>query len=203
MGIARLAGETYRVALAETPAVRSEIQALRAVEYARAQPYLRASDAYDDRSFVFGCWADRERRPVATCRFTPSRFELDDLATGWTAPPVPAQALLETSRVVVAVGHRATGLVEVMLTIAGSWLLSNTGYRYNFAVCARPLVRLYARLGMQLTADRELALRGRPVEKRYVVIYGDMATAEPRALERLERAGWNITLDSPEQKVGT
>lgn len=206
MGIARQGNETYRVVLADTATLRAEVHALRASEYAVSQPYLRASDAYDDRSYLFGCWSDRARGPVATCRFTTplaGGYELDDLTTGWTRPPVPVSQLLETSRVVVRRDHRATGLVEAMLLVAGSWLLTRTAYRYNFAVCARPLMRLYARLGMQLTADRELVLRGRPEAKRYVVIYGDMAASQPRVLDRLTGSGWDLTLDVPEQKVGT
>lgn len=188
------------------------VHALRAREYATSQSYLRPTDAYDERSYVFGCWTDREKSPVATCRFTTpqqsgvtlgGRYELDDLVSEWTAPPVPADALVETSRVVVTREHRATGLVEAMLLVAGSWLLANTPYRHNFAVCARPLERLYARLGMRLTSEETLSLRGRPSDKRYVAIYGDMAASQAAVLERLSRAGWDITLDYPEQKVGT
>lgn len=206
MGVARQGEETYRIVLADSAAMKAEVHALRASEYAVSQPYLRATDSYDERSYLFGCWSDRVRAPVATCRFTTplaGGYELDELATGWTKPPVPGALLLETSRVVVRRDHRATGLVEAMLLVAGSWLLTHTAYRFNFAVCARPLMRLYARLGMHLTTDRELVLRGRPQVKRYVVIYGDMATSQPRVLDRLARSGWDLTLDVPEQKVGT
>lgn len=195
MGNARYGADAYTVALADTPRDRAAIQALRAAEYAVAQPYLRATDEYDDRSYVFGCWSAKDRAPVATCRFTTAqggRFELDDLAPEWTGPPVPRAALLETSRVVVRRDHRATGLVETMLLLAGSWLLAETSYRFNFAVCARPLVRLYARLGMKRIADHEIELRGRPPAKRYVVIYGDMAGSQSGVLARLGSAGWEV-----------
>jgi hypothetical protein len=84
--------------------------------------------------------------------------------------------------------------------MAGSWLLAETPYRYNFAVCARPLVRLYARLGMKLTSDRELELRGRPLGKRYVVIYGDMETSKTPVLARLGALGWEISSDTPQKR---
>lgn len=215
MGIARYGGKQYTVALAETPRERASIHTLRELEYAGTQPYLlapthgerhRAADVYDDRSYVFGCWSSGERYPVATCRFTKplfGRYELDDLAPGWTAPPVPKPQLVETSRVVVRRDHRATGLVEAMLVLAGSYMLAETPYRYNFAVCMRALVRLYARLGMKLTSDEELDLRGRPGGKHYVVIYGDMAAAQPPVLTSLAHHGWDITLDYTEQGVGT
>lgn len=212
MGIATHNGETYTVALADTAKDRARIYALRESEYAVGQPYLlspaatplrhRASDIYDDRSHLFGCWANG-RDLVATCRFTTAlggRYELDDLAEGWTLPPVPQHALLESSRVVVRRDRRATGLVEAMLLMAGSWLLSETPYRYNFAVCARPLVRLYARLGMKLTSDKELELRGRPTGKRYMVIYGDMETSRTPVLARLSALGWDISTTIPEQR---
>jgi hypothetical protein len=213
VGLATHDGQTYTVAPAETPAQRAAVYALRESEYAYGQPYLlspvgssrrhRASDVYDDRSHVFGCWASNGRELVATCRFTTAlggRFELDDLASGFTPPPVPQDTLVESSRVVVRRDRRATGLVEAMLLMAGSWLLAETPYRYNFAVCARPLVRLYARLGMKLTSDRELELRGRPLGKRYVVIYGDMETSKTPVLARLGALGWEISSDTPQKR---
>jgi hypothetical protein len=56
---------------------------------------------------------------------------------------------------------------------------------------------------MGLTSTDTLALAGRPPEKRYVVICGDMAASQPSVLDRLTRRGWDITLDYPEMKVGT
>lgn len=217
MSIARFGGETYTLALAETASEHAAIHQLRQSEYTGAQSYLLAppggkrhpaSDRYDDRSFVFGCWARSGRTPAATCRFTtggesPGRYELDELAPDWPRPPVPVSELLETSRVVVARDHRATGLVEVMLLLAGSWLLAETTYRYNFAVCVPPLVRLYARLGMKPTSSTPIALHGRPADKRYIVIYGDMASSQPPVTDRLEHAGWHFSMDRSQREVGT
>ena len=217
MATARHGEKTYTVELAETVADRMAVYDLRADAYAATQPYLlspegrsglhRAADAYDARSYVFACRSQGEREPVATCRFTVplrGRFELDDLVTAWTLPAVPAHALVETSRVLVRPGWRATGLVEAMLLMAGTWLLEQTSFRYNFAVCTRPLVRLYARLGMKRASDEELTLRGRPTDRRYVVIYGDMETSRPAVLRRLATQGWDIsTIRHQQRKAGT
>jgi hypothetical protein len=214
MGIARHRGETYSVEPAETAAERALVYALREEQYRASQPYLLtqgtahpAADLYDDRSYVFACTRAGDVAPVATCRFTvplKGRFELDDLATGWARPPVPAHQLVETSRVVVRKDCRATGLVEAMLLLAGTWMLEQTAFRYNFAVCARPLVRLYARLGMQLVGEDEIELLGRPRERGYVVIYGDMKTSQPGVLRRLVDGGWDLA-SSPvvQRKAGT
>ena len=113
---------------------------------------------------------------------------------------MPAELLVETSRVVVRRGWRASGLVEAMLLMAGSELLAHTSFRYNFAVCARPLVRLYARLGMKLTSTEELLLRGRPIERRYVVIYGDMRASRPAVSARLAARGWETSEAMTEQR---
>jgi len=214
MATARHGDVTYSVELAESAPDRNAVFALREAEYLEKQAYLlapsasagsgaphRASDVYDERSFIFLCRDVDERSDsaLATCRFTVSlhgRFELDDLTSGsggWQRPPVPPSALVETSRVVVRRDVRATGLVEAMLLLAGSWLLRETPLRYNFAVCARPLERLYARLGMGLTSDHELTLRGRPEERKYVVIYGDMATSRPTVEARLRARGWELS----------
>lgn len=209
VGIAVHDGETYSVEVARTAAERAAIFAFRESEYQHAQPYLladgakrhRASDVYDDRSHIFGCWAGHEL--VATCRFTTplaGRFELDDLVDGWTAPPVPRHTLVETSRVVVRRDRRARGVVEVMLVLAGSSLLAETPFRFNFAVCSRPLVRLYARLGMKTCGDHELELRGRPEAKRYVVIYGDMQTSREPVMARLASHGWDISTTIPQRR---
>ena len=208
MATARHGDKTYSVELAETAADRAAVYDLRQDAYAATQPYLlsperrpsvhRAADVYDERSYIFACVSAGEREPVATCRFTVplrGRFELDDLVTAWTLPAVPAHTLVETSRVLVRRGWRATGLVEAMLLMAGTWLLEQTSFRYNFAVCTRPLVRLYARLGMKPTSDEELTLRGRPTVRRYVVIYGDMKTSQPAVLRRLATQGWVISTD--------
>lgn len=217
MATARHGENTYTVELAETPAERAAVYNLRADTYLATQPYLlsqapglhRAADIYDERSYVFACLSEGEHEPVATCRFTVplrGRFELDDLVTAWTLPAVPANTLVETSRVVVRRGWRATGLVEAMLLMAGTWLLEQTAFRYNFAVCTRPLVRLYARLGMKLTTGDELTLRGRPVDRRYVVIYGDMETSQPEVLRRLATQGWDISMNRQrhqQRKAGT
>lgn len=210
MATARHGDKTYTVELAESAADRDAVYALRQDAYTAVQPYLlsqarglhRAADVYDERSYVFACRSAGEEDPVATCRFTVplrGRFELDDLVTSWTPPAVPAHTLVETSRVVVRHGWRATGLVEAMLLMAGTWLLEQTSFRYNFAVCARPLVRLYARLGMKPTTGDELTLRGRPTDRRYVVIYGDMETSQPPVLRRLATQGWDIS--QPPQRL--
>ncbi|MGH7285948.1 MAG: hypothetical protein ACRELY_30890 [Polyangiaceae bacterium] len=225
MARARLGDATYAVDLAENAADRRAVFALREAEYRASQSYLLtspgapgashapnalhcASDPYDARSFVFVCHrtADSGARitpPLATCRFTLplwGSFELDDLTPSWTRPPVPLDALVETSRVVVQRSARATGIVEAMLLLAGSWLLRETPLRYNFAVCARPLDRLYARLGMRLTSDDELTLRGRPAHRKYVVIYGDMKTSRPSVEARLRARGWEFP-DSDESET--
>jgi len=223
MTTARYGGVTYSVELAESPSEREAAYALRASEYQSAQSYLllpegallpagvphRAADVYDERSFIFSCRETSENDAcspaLATCRFTVpqrGRFELDDLTEGWERPPVPAEALVETSRVVVRRDVRAMGLVEVMLLLAGSWLLEETPLRYNFAVCARPLERLYARLGMGLVTDGEVVLRGRPIDRRYVVIYGDMAASRPTVMQRLTAHGWDFS-PSILRKAGT
>ena len=218
MATARNGDKTYTVELAQTAAARAAVYELRQDTYAATQPYLLSSqdrrglhpaaDVYDERSYVFACLCLGERDPVATCRFTVplrGRFELDDLVTAWTLPAVPAHSLVETSRVVIRRGWRATGLVEAMLLMAGTWLLEQTSFRYNFAVCTRPLVRLYARLGMKLTNDEELTLRGRPTARRYVVIYGDMEASQPAVLRRLATQGWDISTEARQQhrKAGT
>ncbi len=225
MASARHGKDTYTVKLASTAVERAAAYALRAVTYEEKQRYLlsgtgagagagSAADVYDDRSYVFAC--ERADVVVGTCRFTPpqdGRYELDDLAPSWTRPPVRPSALIETSRVVIDRGERATGLVEAMLLLAGTWLLERTPYRYNFAVCVRPLVRIYARLGMKLIAPEELTLRGRPTDRKYVVIYGDMRAEQPGVVARLEARGWQLDLgprsvaplaDEPRQrKAGT
>lgn len=205
MASARHGNDTYTVKPATTAAERAAAYALRVVTYQGKQPYLlggagagasRAKDAYDDRSYVFAC--ERAGVVVGTCRFTPpldGRYELDDLVDGWTRPPVGRAALVETSRVVIGRSERATGLVEAMLLLAGTWLLERTPYRYNFAVCVRPLVRIYARLGMKLIAPEELTLRGRPGDRKYVVIYGDMLAEQPAVVSRLEARGWKLDLE--------
>jgi hypothetical protein len=211
MATARYGNATYSVELAQNAADREDVYSLRESEYKTAQSYLlansqanvrfRAADAYDERSFIFACRALAEdgeilSSPLATCRFTVplhGRYELDDLAGAWPRPPVPTHALVETSRVVVRRDVRATGLVEVMLLLAGSWVLRETTHRYNFAVCARPLERLYARLGMGLASNDEITLRGRPADRRYVVIYGDMLTSRPAVEARLRKRGWDMS----------
>ncbi|MDB4996442.1 MAG: hypothetical protein JWM74_3874 [Myxococcaceae bacterium] len=204
MASARHGNDTYTVKLASTAAERAAAYALRAVTYEEKQRYLLggsgpgalcAADVYDDRSYVFAC--ERAGVVVGTCRFTPplgGRYELDDLVATWTRPPVRPASLVETSRVVIGKSERATGLVEAMLLLAGTWLLERTPYRYNFAVCVRPLVRIYARLGMKLIAPEELTLRGRPGDRKYVVIYGDMEAEQPAVVARLEARGWQLDL---------
>ncbi len=216
MAIARYGDAAYSVELAESTEERAQVFALRESEYRVAQPYLlspkdgavpRAEDKYDERSFIFACARKGEREALATCRFTVpqrGRFELCDLADAWTRPDVPDGTLVETSRVVVRRDQRATGLVEVMLLLAGTWLLQETPLRYNFAVCARPLERLYARLGMRLTSGEELLLRGRPVDRRYVVIHGDMMTSQPAVMARLAAHGWQLSESaSSRRRAGT
>ena len=223
MATLRHGEELFTVALAESATERAAVYALREAVYVESQPHLlaaapagmrhRAADVYDDRSYVFACHRAGEREVVATCRFTTpllGRWELDDLAGAWTRPPVPAERLVETSRVVVRRGWRASGLVEAMLLVAGSELLAQTSFRYNFAVCARPLVRLYARLGMKLTSTGELLLRGRPIDRRYVVIYGDMRASRPAVSARLAARGWQTSGtmteqrdEPPQRKAGT
>lgn len=217
MATARLGDATYSVELARTGAERERVFSLRESEYVIAQSYLlgtapdaphRAADRYDDRSFIFAARRSdqHDSSPLATCRFTVSeqgRFELDDLAEGWARPPVPQDALVETSRVVVRRDVRATGLVEIMLLLAGSWLLRETPLRYNFAVCAPPLARLYARLGMGLVTENEITLRGRPVDRKYVVIYGDMKSSRPAVEARLRKRGWDISDSDDELETTT
>ncbi len=205
MAIARHGDAAYTVELAESTQERAHVFALREAEYRVAQSYLlappgglrpRAEDVYDERSFIFVCARVGESAALATCRFTVplrGRFELCDLTDAWTRPQVPEGTLVETSRVVVRRDERATGLVEAMLLLAGTWLLRETPLRYNFAVCARPLERLYARLGMRVTSGEELTLRGRPQDRRYVVIHGDMMTSQPTVMTRLAARGWQLS----------
>jgi hypothetical protein len=211
MATARHGEKLFSVELAKTAVDRNAVYSLRESEYRVAQSYLlsgttpnvphRAADLYDDRSFIFVCRelgknSELNAPAIATCRFTVplhGRYELDDLTSTWLRPPVPPDALVETSRVVVRRDVRATGLVEVMLLLAGSWLLRETPHRYNFAVCARPLERLYARLGMGLTSNDELTLRGRPIDRKYLVIYGDMAMSRPAVEARLTAHGWDLS----------
>ena len=212
MAIALHGDAAYTVELAESPTERAQVFALREAEYQVAQPYLlsasggalhRAEDVYDDRSFIFACARVGESTALATCRFTVprrGRFELCDLTDSWTRPSVPDGTLVETSRVVVRRDERATGLVEAMLLLAGTWLLRETPLRYNFAVCARPLERLYARLGMRVTSPEELTLRGRPTDRRYVVIHGDMMTSQPTVMTRLAARGWQLSESAPSRR---
>jgi hypothetical protein len=205
MALARHGDDVYTVELADTAAQRAAVYALREETYVEGQAYLlaspaagrhRAADVYDDRSYVFACRRGADPDPIATCRFTRplgGRWELDDIAERWAAPEVPREALVETSRVVIRKDARVAGLAEAMLLMAGTWLLHETPYRFNFAVCARPLVRLYARLGMMRAGGDELVLRGRPADRRYVVIYGDMQRSRPGVVRRLSARGWRIS----------
>jgi len=202
MTIARRGEELYVVERASSTRDLAAVFHLREEIYAEAQSYLltdkdghsSGEDAYDARSFVFTCRKDEE--VVASCRFTEpqvGRWELSELAPAWPRPPVDADHLVETSRVVVRHEYRATGLVEAMLLLAGSYLLEETLYLYNFAVCVPPLVRFYERLGMRPVTREEIRLAGRPQDRSYVVIWGDMRAEQPAVTQRLSARGWDLS----------
>jgi predicted GNAT family N-acyltransferase len=161
-----------------------------------------AEDKFDAGSFLFRC--SQGEKVLASCRFTPpidNLWEVTELCSLPTMPPVDTEDLLQVSRVVVAREARGLHLGEVMMYFCCLWLLRHSRFAYYFAVCSPPLARFYRHFGVKVLWREEMHLPGRGTN-RYILIHGDLGDSLARLHEFLTGGQWSLfpSVSSPNFK---
>jgi hypothetical protein len=121
--------------------------------YEDVSPHVNLDDKYDarqdDYSILFLLKA--QDQPVATVRATPATSEMTLLGRLQRLPEDLAKRddVVEVSR--VAGIPKSDGIPYSLLVLVGGarWLLAQTKFKYFFAYCRLPLVRMYRFVGAQ------------------------------------------------------
>jgi hypothetical protein len=87
--------------------------------------------------------------------------------------------LCEMSRLVLDPNHR--GNVTQILADIGRWMVAYTSFRTYVAICIRPFLPLYKRLGATPIIERFMLVRSTAQE--FAVIYGEFAEGAKRSLK--------------------
>jgi hypothetical protein len=167
---------TYKIA--ETEEEKTQIYDLRETIWREEFPYLLrpaaaghpAQDAYDDRSWLYGCWNSED--VIGSCRCSPmldGQWEISASLPADVVLPFDPQTTIQLEKVYIRDGYRCCCLHEFLFYHFSNWMNAHTAYTNYFAVCNAELVRLYRKLGATLALREGLLLRGRAQHKYYVV----------------------------------